>query len=460
MAAIESRLVTHRGEPKNKMAIVFVHGFLGDPATTWCQFPEFVMNDKRMSGWNVYSLGYPTSYWLDFTGIWKADPPIPVLADGLRTTATLPPLADHTGLAIVAHSMGGLVVQKALVDDPQLVTATSHLIVFGTPSNGLVKAGFFKFWKQQLQGMAQGGDFVVNLRQRWTAAFPTKPPFELLAVAGDQDEFVPRSSSVEVFPEAMRRIVPGDHLSIVHAKTPSDVSVALVIKCLTGVVQVGAPEEAAGLTAERIAALATIAEHCHKPDLDEARLVQLALALEYVGRQDEAIERLETQIRPQYAEAMGALAGRYKRRWLVGGSRSDAEHALKRYLQGYQAALVRKSADLLLYLGINVAFMRLAFEKDEHAARLMATTVLGHCAANPHDKKWAEASAGEASLLLGDADRALKHYRTALKAHSLGRTDLWRQNLSMFQQAIRVASLVGNVEAAEQLSALFRGTGA
>jgi hypothetical protein len=46
----------------------------------------------------IYSLGYPSSYWLDMLGIWKANPDIAAIASTLRTTAALPPLQPYGSL--------------------------------------------------------------------------------------------------------------------------------------------------------------------------------------------------------------------------------------------------------------------------------------------------------------------------------------------------------------------------
>jgi pimeloyl-ACP methyl ester carboxylesterase len=47
------------------------------------------------------------------------------------------PLDRYESLALIAHRMGGLVAQQALLDDPLLVGRVRHRILFGTPSGGL-----------------------------------------------------------------------------------------------------------------------------------------------------------------------------------------------------------------------------------------------------------------------------------------------------------------------------------
>ena len=109
----------------------------------------------------------------------------------LTTQASIDPLKRYRSLALVAHSMGGLVVQRALVDDPELANRTEKVVLFGTPSAGLRKASWLFFWKRQLRNMANGSEFITALRQDWAALFEPEPRFDLRVVAGDQDQFVP-----------------------------------------------------------------------------------------------------------------------------------------------------------------------------------------------------------------------------------------------------------------------------
>src|SRR5262249_17482337 len=145
-------LIAHRDNGKD-VAVVFVHGFQGHPGETWGQFPHWLMGDEHLNDWDVFSLGYPTKLWLDVAGIWSADPELVTAADQLRPSAKIRP-KKYKSLALVAHSMGGLVVQPALADDPAFARRVSHVFLFGTPSNGLVKAWWARLWKRQIRDMA------------------------------------------------------------------------------------------------------------------------------------------------------------------------------------------------------------------------------------------------------------------------------------------------------------------
>src|SRR5436190_10988178 len=97
-------------------AILFVHGFGGNPAETWGQFPDFLKDERGLSDWDMFSVGYTTRLVPDIVGIWKANAPIDRLAELLYTLTSYEPISKYKSLVFVSHSMGGLVTQRALVD--------------------------------------------------------------------------------------------------------------------------------------------------------------------------------------------------------------------------------------------------------------------------------------------------------------------------------------------------------
>jgi TIR domain len=137
-------------------AILFLHGFSAGHEDTWGLFPLLVGAEPELNDWDILSLGYGTSMLPDIRSIWSADPDLPILATHFRTRLNMAPLAPYRSLAIVAHSMGGLVVQRALLDDLDLIPRVRHVIFFGTPSGGLVKAGFFAFLEASNEKYGRG----------------------------------------------------------------------------------------------------------------------------------------------------------------------------------------------------------------------------------------------------------------------------------------------------------------
>jgi hypothetical protein len=260
-------------------------------------FPTLAGTDPALSEWDILSLGYSTSLLPDIRSVWSADPDLPILATHLRTRLEMAPLAQYRSLALVAHSMGGLVVQRALLDDSELVPRIKHLVLFGTPSTGLTKAGFFAFLKPQLRNMAAGGEFVAALRREWTERFDDAPPFHLLVVAGDRDQFVPPESSLSAFAPRFRRVVAGDHLTMIKATDARAEGLNLLIAALST-----RPEPPAAAATLRASALEmtepqverALADREDKPT--QAEVVNAAIKFDLDGKRQHAIELLERHL--------------------------------------------------------------------------------------------------------------------------------------------------------------------
>ena len=183
-------------------AVIFIHGYSGAADATFGMLPAFVAGNPNLYEWDVYCFGYPTSLSPDVSGVWSAYPALDTLAGYLTTQIATTRFSRYSELALVAHSMGGLIVQRAALDGG-IADRVSHMLLFGTPSNGLRKAGWGKLFKRQVRDMAAGGEFITKLRADWQATFGDERPFFFRTVAGIRDEFVPRESSVEPFPTSL-----------------------------------------------------------------------------------------------------------------------------------------------------------------------------------------------------------------------------------------------------------------
>jgi len=97
---------------------------LAPPDSPGAGFRSSSPSDPRLSGWDIFSLGYATTLALDVRGLWRGDPELAFVADLLRTDAEFL-LRSYRSLAVIGHSMGGLAVQRALVDDPHFAVRLS-----------------------------------------------------------------------------------------------------------------------------------------------------------------------------------------------------------------------------------------------------------------------------------------------------------------------------------------------
>jgi pimeloyl-ACP methyl ester carboxylesterase/tetratricopeptide (TPR) repeat protein len=213
-----------------KAAIVFTHGFTGEMLETWQGFPELLTQDTELSGYNFYFWGYPTALKLHYAltkYFWEDDPNLDTLGRGLRT------LLDHTvepydKLVLVGHSMGGLVIQAFILEEIRKGKPSTHLdrltevILYGTPSGGLQKAGWGAFFKNQLADMDDGGPFIATLGRGWQELIDDSrsdanraAQFRLTLVAGMKDTFVPQEAALRPFPLDEQEICPGNHTEMV-----------------------------------------------------------------------------------------------------------------------------------------------------------------------------------------------------------------------------------------------------
>ncbi len=450
----DSQLLELRVREGNRAAIVFIHGFGGSPRATWLSFPDYLIADKALNGWDIFSFGYPTTLLLpDISGLWSAQPDLRTVADELGARAILPPSDRYKALAFVAHSMGGLVVQRALVDRDTLAGRVSHVLLFGTPSFGLTKAERFRFWKRQARDMVVGSEFITFVRTKWTERYGRLDHFKFLSVAGTRDEFVPRASSIDGlpppgFPLDQQMVVPGNHLEIVKPDGPDHLSVRLSKQFLIAGAAAYDSAFAAAEHAEFQATLRRLRPSIGR--LDDHALVHLTLALEALGHMDEAIAALEAQPN-RGTDLTGVLAGRLKRRWLVERRAEDADASLRWYRQAFEQSRAAGDDRQVYYHAINVAFMEWAYKADRSAARAMADTALAACARSPVDR-WRLATEGEAAIILGDDQSALTAYRQALALKPSP-----REIDSIYQQASFELDLAENVPLARALRGLFVG---
>ena len=124
-----------REDPENNRAVLFVHGFGGDPVETWTNktskkcFPLLLAQDNRVRNYDVFSFGY-------VSGVGKGQT-ITDVADGLRD-AIDHHLSRYT-LVLVAHSMGGLVCMSYITRQLELERnpPVAGLMMYATPTNGI-----------------------------------------------------------------------------------------------------------------------------------------------------------------------------------------------------------------------------------------------------------------------------------------------------------------------------------
>ena len=430
-------------------AVVFLHGFSGDRDDTWDRLPGLL--GTAVADWDIYTLGYATTFRPDFLGVWSADPDLPILATMLTTQASIEPLKRYGSLSLVAHSMGGLVVQRALVDDTNLANRTEKVVLFGTPSAGLRKASWLFFWKRQLRNMANSSEFITALRQDWAALFEPEPRFDLRVVAGEQDQFVPPTSSLGPFHRQFHSVVPGNHLSMVRAEDTDSPSVRLLMSVLSNAPVADDTTAPLALAAEIPNPTASALIEAHGDELSQQDVVRAALALEQNGKRDEAMALLQ-RYQTLGTDVQGTLAGRVKRMWIENEDLGFAQHALALYQWALDVARKMGDASQIHYHSINVAFLEfVAFDRVERSQK-MAKLAL-ETASLAEENAWSVATQAEANLYLGNRDLALDLYRRMLAFEA----EPWKY-ASTALQAGQIASKLKDSQLAVRLEEIFTPT--
>jgi alpha-beta hydrolase superfamily lysophospholipase len=101
-------------------AIVFVHGFKGHAVDTWTDFPAMLTADSRLAGVDLYFFGYDglttqagvsAAVFQQFIEDLGTDP-----TEIFGTNRGVRPGFVYTRILLVAHSLGAVVVRRALLD--------------------------------------------------------------------------------------------------------------------------------------------------------------------------------------------------------------------------------------------------------------------------------------------------------------------------------------------------------
>lgn len=155
-------------------AIVFIHGWNGDAEDTWRQFPRFVCSDTRFSRIEVVSVSYPTF-------MARRSITIGQLADWIDRSLSAG-LSEDLSIAIIAHSMGGLIAREIVV-----LRALSKpneqplaLVEIGTPHLGAKPARLAStlgLSERLTSDMAEDSTFLANHRTRWNRVRPRPPTY-------------------------------------------------------------------------------------------------------------------------------------------------------------------------------------------------------------------------------------------------------------------------------------------
>ncbi|MBK5212528.1 MAG: caspase family protein [Flavobacteriaceae bacterium] len=414
---IKESITKFRETENSNSAILFVHGFSGDAENTFSEAPKLIMANAEMDGWDLFPLGYSGNVVPEMgKNIWACASDIKRNSDYLLTSIRNK-FSKYKRIAIVAHDLGGIVAQQALLElEKEDLNGISHVLFFGTPSNGLPEIqlkNFFTYGNDEKE-LKESSPYIQELRARWNDTFKEDYPFTFKTIAATRDEFVPISSSLEPFPKEYREIIEGDHFSIVQIKKEEDDGYIAILNTLTNqsfLNKFSNKEEINIAMGEYNEVINTLLPKLTA--LDNKGLERLIYALEAAGREEEAMKILkEHPAAKDNSNLLGIMGGRYKRRYLKTFSAEDLQMAFKHYNDALKISEGKNDYSQIYYHAINLAFLSLMKgEKGEMAA--FADQAYQATEKDPFPSLWKFATIAEAFLYKGDFEKAKENYGKA-----------------------------------------------
>jgi len=417
--------------------IIFVHGFSGEAAKSFGKIPKFLEQNGDMNNWDLFPLGF-SEYVKPAMGknIWASVDDIEKIADYLSTSLKYK-FGKYKRVAIVAHGLGGLVAQKALLNLPEKhLKRVSNVFLFATPSNGIASSVFAKLWNKYLKELSEDGQFIKNLHNNWQDKFGDKKPFILKVIAATHDEFITKESCFKSFkPEECISII-GNHFSLIKPKDINNDGYHLILNLLVDKVdeKSSAENQATNAITENYNGI--INELLPKiAQLDKRGLEKLTYALEALDRGEEAITILkEHKLAKNNSDLLGIIGGRYKRKYLANYIQKDGVEALNYYKKALNIAKINKDSQQIYYLAINLAFLNLVVNESQEDMKIYANMALKACESDVFNSLWKLATLAEANLYLGKLSESKKFYLEASKL--AGR----REKISIYSNAFTAYS--------------------
>ena len=120
----------------NDRCVVFVHGLTGDRRSTWRQkssptgLVELLRDDSEVEDFDIFTFGYRTTY--------LRGAPINSAANQLAHALEELSQKRQYQIVLVAHSMGGLVCMRYILDQLErgVRPPISGVLLYGTPTTG------------------------------------------------------------------------------------------------------------------------------------------------------------------------------------------------------------------------------------------------------------------------------------------------------------------------------------
>lgn len=210
-------------------AIIFVHG-LGGSHKTWGRFGELLKSDPSVD-WDSFHFTYPSAkLGLRLLPTQSHYQPIEVLAQALKSQIDNR-LEHYEEIALVGHSLGGLVIRQYLLNEKIAgrPTKVNKIILYATPSSGasLAEIGrLLSFFGENghTRQLCKRSDFLNILSRNW-ASSGIESDLDITIIVGGDDRIVSRESVEANFRTQEREpllILEAGHLDIAKPTSIDD----------------------------------------------------------------------------------------------------------------------------------------------------------------------------------------------------------------------------------------------
>ncbi|MEO6969061.1 MAG: hypothetical protein ABI132_11505 [Rhodanobacteraceae bacterium] len=228
-----------RSSPNNKVAVVFVHGIFGDTDGTWTNAngQSFFKLLKAAPGigdqLDIFAFGFTSNAFK------SGSLDIREAANMLEQSLQYNGVWDYPTVVFVAHSMGGLIVMREMVDKPAHREKVPLMVFYATPQEGSQITAIAQHVvrnpaiKQML--MADENDFLKLLSDDWGRVPEQDKPTIICAYETaplDGVMIVPWSSATRFCNGVPAAIEGTNHSTIVKPDRPSHPSVIVLVNAL------------------------------------------------------------------------------------------------------------------------------------------------------------------------------------------------------------------------------------
>jgi len=423
--------------------ILFVHGFSGDAHNTFGKIPDLFIEENRLDGWDMFPFGFNANVNPEMgKDVWATVKDINRVSDNLSSVIKHK-FKAYKRIAIVAHSLGGIVTQRAILNlDKENRDRISHVLLFGTPNNGITNNAIKKLWKNKISELIQDQPFIKTLRTDWDNVFKNNYPFNLKVVYARKDEYVSKESCLDPFNKTNWVTVSGDHFTMANIDTTNNDSYNLILETLTD-------NEFTNKFIDKQEVNLILGEYDEvirklKPNLeqlDEQGLEQLIYALEGLGQRDEAFKILTShKLAQSDPDILNVLGGLYKRKYLDNSFENDGKAAFNCYTKALDIAQKINQTEQICENAINLAFLNLKLEEDYHDMENFANIAIEAATNFRFDKIWKLRALAEGYIYLNNLEKSKENFiKFAIKANV-------REKLNTYSNAYSAYVMLNDTE--------------